>query len=100
MGSGSFGARASEGRRMMDWWMIPGPRKFIDAIIDDVREGKSVFLMLPENVPARFSHALKEAIREESNWESVTVTPGANPVDFLYTHFVPSADPRKLRNES
>jgi hypothetical protein len=85
---------------MMDWWMIPGPRSFIEAVIDDVREGKSVFLMLPENVPARFSYALKESLREESNWEAVNVTPAANPVDFLYTHFVPHADPRKLRSET
>ena len=85
---------------MMDWWMIPGPRSYIDAIIDDVREGKSVFLVLPENVPERFSHALKEALREESNWESVSVTPAVNPVDFLYTHFVPHAEPRKLRSET
>ena len=84
----------------MDWWMIPGPRSFIDAVIGDVREGKSVFLMLPENVPGRFSHALKESLREEFNWESASVTPATNPVDFLYMLFVPHADPRKLRSES
>jgi uncharacterized protein (DUF2249 family) len=83
----------------MDWWTIPGPRSFIDAIIDDVREGKSVFLILPEHSPGRLSHALRETLREESNWEAVNVIPGANPVDFLYTHFVPDADPRKLRSE-
>lgn len=84
----------------MDWWMIPGPRSFIDAVIDDVREGKSVFLKLPDNVPGRFSYALKESLREEINWESVRVSPAANPVDFLYSYFVPQADPRKLRSEA
>jgi hypothetical protein len=84
---------------MMQWWTIPGPRSFIDAIIDDVREGKSVFLILPENIPGRFSLALKEALREEFNWEAVDVIPGESPIEFLYTHLVPNANPRKLRSE-
>jgi hypothetical protein len=83
----------------MNWWMLPGPRRFIDAIIDGVREGKSVFLLLPENIPGAFPYTLKEALREESNWESVNVTSGMSPVDFLYMHLVPNADPRKLRSE-
>jgi hypothetical protein len=84
----------------MDWWTIPGPRRFLDAIIDDVREGKSVFLILPENAPGRVSHSLKEALREDFNWESINVIPGTNPVDFLYALLVPNADPRRLRSES
>ena len=84
----------------MDWWTIPGPRSFLDAVIDDVREGKSVFLVLPENTPSRISHSLKEALREDSNWETVSVVSGANPVDFLYELLVPNADPRRLRSES
>jgi hypothetical protein len=84
----------------MDWWTIPGPRSFLDAVIDDVREGKSVFLTLPENTPGRISHSLKEVLREDSNWETVSVIPGANPVDFLYELLVPNADPQRLRSES
>lgn len=84
----------------MDWWTIPGPRSFLDTIINDVREGKSVFLILPENTPGRISHSLKEAFREDFDWEMVNVIQGANPVEFLYNLLVPNADPRRLRSES
>jgi hypothetical protein len=42
--------RASTPQRQdlkMDWWAIPGPRSFLDAVIDDIREGKSVFRIRP-----------------------------------------------------
>ncbi len=35
----------------MNWWSLPGPQSFVDAIIQDVRDGKSVFLSLPGTLP-------------------------------------------------
>lgn len=82
----------------MEWWTIPGPRSFLDAVIGEVREGKSVFLILPENAPGRLSHALRESFREDCSWERMNVLAGEDPVDFLCAQIVPDPDPRRLRS--
>jgi hypothetical protein len=84
----------------MNWWTLPGPRSYIDAIIDDVRQGKSVFLCLPENTPGRLSSCLQEALEEDFGWLSTSADLGVSPIDFLYDLTAPDADPARLRNEA
>lgn len=82
----------------MNWWTLPGPRRFIDAIIDDIREGKSVFLCLPENCPPRLTTHIRQTIEEDYKWLSTSPDSGVAPIDFIYEFAVPNARPERLRN--
>ena len=82
----------------MNWWTLPGPRRFIDAIVDDIREGKSVFLSLPENCPPRLTTHIRQAIEEDYKWLSTSPDEGVAPIDFVYEFAVPNAAPERLRN--
>jgi hypothetical protein len=84
----------------MHWWSLPGPRSFVEAINDDVRQGKSVLLSLPQNTPARLSAALKEALQGDFAWYAGSVDPQSDPISFLYDVFAPDAEPSRLRNEA
>jgi hypothetical protein len=82
----------------MNWWSLPGPQSFVDAIIQDVRDGKSVFLSLPEHCPDRLSSSLKNGLKDDFHWLSLTVTADGDPLEFLYEYCAPEADLRKLRS--
>lgn len=84
----------------MHWWALPGPRSFIDAVVDDIRQGKSVLLCLPENTPDGVSSAIQVSLEADFEWLSTAAEPGAAPIDFLYELTVPEADPARLRNQT
>jgi hypothetical protein len=82
----------------MIWWSLPGPSAFVNAVIDDLREGKSVFLLLPAYSPGRLSVSLKHALNDDFAWLSSTVDSDATPINFLYDLPVPETDPGQLRS--
>ena len=82
----------------MNWWALPGPRSFVDTVIQDVRDGKSVFISLPEHCPGRLSSCLKEALQEDFRWLALNVDPETDPLEYLYDFCAPDADRRRLRS--
>jgi hypothetical protein len=84
----------------MNWWELPGPSAFIDAIAEDTRIGQSVFICLPEHCPSWLSPHLKRMIADtvDLRWESASVDPGVPPVRFLFERFAPDADIDSLWN--
>jgi len=82
----------------MNWWELPGPRAFIKVVEEDVRDGKSVFLQLPDHCPKRLSVSIRQALGEDLRWFSTTVDNRASPINFLYELLVPNSDPAKLRS--
>src|SRR6266576_550270 len=82
----------------MNWWELPGPRAFIKIVEEDVREGKSVFLQLPDHCPKRLSASIKQALGEDLRWFSTTVDDRVLPINFLYELLVPHSDPATLRS--
>lgn len=50
------------------WWQLPGPAAFLDLLEQDLREGKSITLALPEHGPAGLRAALAERVRESDLW--------------------------------
>jgi hypothetical protein len=82
----------------MMWWSLPGPSAFVEAVIHDLREGKSVFLHLPAYCPVRLSVSLKQALGEDFAWLSSTADKDSSPINFLYELLVPDADPAQLRS--
>lgn len=82
----------------MLWWTLPGPLSFIEAVADDIREGKSVFLCLPEHTSGRLATQLERVFEGDFGWLPANVEAGVAPIDFLYELTAPEADPAGLRN--
>lgn len=82
------------------WWSLPGPSAFVDALAQDVRDGKNVVVCLPRHEPAGMIGALKASLHEWS-WDRFDVDPGDErpPVAQLYDRYVPGpGEPAELRN--
>ncbi|ABW68732.1 hypothetical protein [Desulfosudis oleivorans] len=45
-------------------WDLPGPENFVSGIIDDIRLGRNVFLLLPETTPGGLYEAIKQKLKE------------------------------------
>jgi hypothetical protein len=82
----------------MNWWALPGPHRFVDSVIEDIREGKSVFLCLPENCPPRLTTHIRQTLEEDYRWLQASPDPGIAPIDFIYDFAVQNARPERLRN--
>jgi hypothetical protein len=82
----------------MNWWELPGPKAFVNAIENDVREGKSVFLHLPDHSPKRLSASLNKALGDDLRWFSTTIVQDIAPINFLYELLVPNSDAALLRS--
>ena len=48
------------------WWNLPSPSSFIEEAATDLREGRNVFLMLPEINPNELYQALKLELQKEN----------------------------------
>ena len=79
------------------WWRLPGPATFVSWIADDLRDGKSVVVRLPEYAPGMLAEAVRDELGEHAGyyWTRITLCeqPQVRPVDLLFARFVPSADP-------
>jgi hypothetical protein len=82
----------------MNWWSLPGPSMFVNSVVDQVGQGRSVFLALPEHAPSRLATAIKRTLGDSYRWCSLTVGDQEDPLGFLYDRCVCDADPRVLRS--
>src|SRR5262245_24264882 len=82
----------------MIWWELPGPRAFINAIVEEIRQGKSVFLRLPAHCPRRLGSALKDILGQDLRWFSTSADTRVSPINFLYDLLVSQSDPTFLRS--
>lgn len=83
------------------WWQLPGPRHFIDGIVQGVRVGKSVILCLPRFMPDGLKIALKAEICQTNEWEWCDLPLNSDnraPIDILYSHFVSESPTHALRS--
>ena len=78
------------------WWQLPGPGRFLEHVIRDLRAGKNVVLCLPEYAPSGLFNAVRERLRDDRMWESLRPPDAENPVSLLYRRFVPNATPGAL----
>lgn len=87
----------------MNWWQLPGPRRFIDGIVQDLRDGKNVVLYLPQWAPRGIQNAVQRVLCEDGcPWHHLVVAdaPGgdvpsewARPVNLLVSRFVRNPTP-------
>jgi hypothetical protein len=83
---------------MIHWWSLPGPRAFVEQVVGEVRQGKSVFLYLPEHHPKRLASIFREALQEDYRWLSLSSYDGGDPVEYLFESCASSAHRESLRS--
>jgi hypothetical protein len=84
----------------MNWWSLPGPSMFVNSVVEQLGQGRSVFLGLPEHAPSRLATAIKRTLGDSYRWCSLTVGEDEEPLGFLYDRCVCDADPRVLRSSA
>src|SRR4051812_22498970 len=63
------------------WWHLPGPTRFVQAIVQDLRSGKNVVLAFPPFASDGFREALAERVRENELWRWRTICATEFPCD-------------------
>lgn len=49
-------------------WRLPGPTKFVQSVLQDLRSGKSAVLLLPFHSPAGLRESVEELVRDNELW--------------------------------
>ena len=76
----------------MDIWTLPGPSAFVDDIECAVREGSSVILRFPLEVPSGLERELRTRLQSVLEWTSVDApSAGLDPLELLRQQLCPSA---------
>lgn len=74
------------------WWELPGPRRFIERVAHDLRDGKNVVIGIPKYGPSDLFSAIQRVLREEGNWYwqriDATNHEGTPPAHMLIERFV------------
>jgi hypothetical protein len=82
------------------WWRMPGPARYVNQIIQEIRDGKNVILCLPEYFPRGLAGAVRHALGESDGWSWKTLNVFdeniVQPSQFLFQCFVPNSDPRSI----
>lgn len=77
------------GRRTMqyEWFTLPGPRKVLDSICDELDQGRNLVLTIPGYVRGHLPTLLRAKIAEMGLvWRNVEVDPAQRPLDSLLGH--------------
>jgi hypothetical protein len=67
------------------WWTLPGPSRFVDRVVKDLRQSKNVVIGLPNLIPDGIRQATQQRVKKSSwRWCRVTPQPEYHPLDQLY----------------
>ena len=66
------------------WWTLPGPSRFVDRVVHDLRQSKNVVLCLPRLIPAGLRRTLRRRVTESWRWSRVIPQSDFYPLDQLY----------------
>src|ERR1035438_5645212 len=85
------------------WWHLPGPTRFLQATVQDLRSGKNVVLAFPQHSLDGFRVALAEQVRANELWRWRTVNAVELPsdgiaslTDALHQKFIAAQQPSEL----
>ncbi|HEY7030469.1 MAG TPA: hypothetical protein VH482_04030 [Thermomicrobiales bacterium] len=86
----------------LSWWDLPGPRRFVEAIARDARDGMNIAVCLPHHTPDGLSVAVRRELGDGWTWQHVDVDPRHRlpPVAQLYAQCVSPhhGNPAAIRN--
>lgn len=80
------------------WFNLPGPKLFADRIDQDLRQGVSVILSVPQGAHEDIVEGVRSNAEEHGEqWDDI-VPSGRQPIDTLFEQFVPDYAPGDVRN--
>lgn len=82
------------------WWQLPGPKSFIDRLVQDIRDGKNIIMCLPKYSPyEKLSKAVRiEMENDEWEWHLIDTQEEKDPVNLLFKRFIPNHRIDQIRN--
>lgn len=71
------------------WWNLPGPTRFVDRVLDALRQGESVLLLVPEYGPLDYGLRSEIATRaqEVGTFEVIDAVRRGTPIELLAHRF-------------
>lgn len=87
----------------LQWWQLPGPRQFVENLIEDLREGWNLIVCLPPHAPGNLRSAVRETWHtvDEARFRTIDLRDfeelEQNPLELLYYHFLPGTKAPELR---
>lgn len=80
---------------MIDFFSLPGPRRFIEAVSSSIRDGNNVVVAIPMNLPEGLFDAIAREIAEYCGWARVSndLDTTTNPCSALETIYLRDALP-------
>lgn len=67
------------------WWTLPGPSRFVDRMVQDIRQSKNVVVALPKLVPDGIRQATQQRVKKSGwRWCRIVPHPKYHPLDQLY----------------
>lgn len=88
---------------MISFWQLPGPLRFVESVVEDLRSGKNVVVCAPSNLPEtaeKLERAIHRALDHDFTWTPLDVASDCDklPIDQLFETFLPLAAPSQIRN--
>lgn len=80
------------------WWQLPGPRRFVSALVRDLRDGRSCVVCLPRWAPPGVVEAVRSHLDHELCWTSISLdSSDGDPADVLFGRLGLDLGPEALR---
>jgi hypothetical protein len=83
------------------FWNLPGPATFIEAAVDDLRQGRSVVICLPDCYPPGLYQAFRSALPTADGWVWDRINCAnamqGRPIDVLFERYAPDTLPKAAR---
>lgn len=88
---------------MISFWQLPGPLRFLESLMGDLRSGKNVVACFPREVGETTDSpepVIRRSLDHDLAWISVDTADGPlrSPVDLLFDIFLPQSTPGQVRN--
>lgn len=82
------------------FWELPGPAAFVDAAVEDLRQGCSVVFCLPDCHPSGLHQAFRSALATADGWMWDRIDCSNRPdrpIDILFERYAPNSLPKAAR---
>lgn len=67
-----------------EWWMLPGPSRVLDGVLEEIYDGRVVILGVPPFVPVGLSRALRRRGRDGWRWIRIDAQSDREPLRQLW----------------
>src|SRR5687767_1451936 len=70
------------------WWHLPGPRRYISEVINDLQMGINIILAFPEHFNEDVETAIRDELPHYVEWNSLNIdNKNRSPESVLYESF-------------